>query len=55
MQIRLEFKPQDLWVGLYWTRRRYHDTDTGAAGWMTDLWVCVVPMVPLHIRWWREC
>ena len=40
---RLEFKPQDLWVGVYWK-----DKD----GWF-DLWVCVLPCLPVHV-WWTH-
>lgn len=35
---RFEWKPQDCWVGVFWKR-----TDR-----TLDVWVCVVPMVPLH-------
>ena len=37
MRVRLEFKLEDCWVGAYW--RPGH------------LWVCVVPMLPLHFMW----
>ena len=48
MRVRVEFKPQDLWVGLFWRR------ETIAAqvfGWDVDLWICLVPMFPLHVSW----
>ena len=38
----VEWKPQDCWVGVFW-KRNYP--------WSFDLWVCVVPMVPLHLSW----
>ena len=38
-----EFKPQDCWIGVYWR--------TNGLGW--DAWVCVVPMLPLHIAWFK--
>jgi hypothetical protein len=39
---QFEFKPQDLWVGAFWK----------TSGNCVDLWVCVLPCVPLHISWW---
>jgi hypothetical protein len=48
----LEVKPQDLWVGIYWKLDR--------TVWVTqlDIWVCIVPMLPLHItrehHEWKE-
>lgn len=53
MTVRIEFKPQDLWVGVYWrvskgvvdykewTYRNY------------DVWVCLLPTLPIHISWGR--
>jgi hypothetical protein len=39
---RLEWKPQDLWVGAYWK-----------SGWdRFDLWICLVPCLPIHI--WKD-
>ena len=49
MHIRLEFQPQDCWVGVFWKRlppyNRYRRR--------TDLWICLLPMVPIHC-WWYE-
>lgn len=39
---QFEFKPQDLWVGAFWKR----------IGNCVDLWICLLPCVPLHISWW---
>lgn len=44
---RFEFKLQDMWVGWYWHNSTYQ----------FDLWICFVPMLPLHIGWvhnWRR-
>lgn len=41
--VQLELKLQDLWVGAFWKR-------TGGS---VDVWVCLVPCVPLHISWWH--
>lgn len=41
MKIKLEFKPQDLWLGLYWEYKK----DFGHA------WLCLIPMLPIHFTW----
>jgi hypothetical protein len=41
VRIRLEFKPQDLWIGAFW--RRSID--------VLDVWVCLIPCLPIHLRW----
>lgn len=38
----LEWKLQDFWIGAFWKRQ----------GNCIDLWVCLLPCVPLHISWW---
>ncbi len=38
----LEFKIQDLWVGVFWRRD----------GCCVDVWICVLPTLPIHISWW---
>ena len=38
----LEFKPQDAWIGAFWRRD----------GNCIDLWVCLLPMLPLHFSYW---
>ncbi len=43
---RIEFKPQDCWVGAFWK----------SSGHLVDVWVCVIPMVPIHfwfLRRWK--
>ena len=44
--IRLEFKPRDLWIGVYWSRswsglfrQRF-----------INVWICLLPTLPIHIR-----
>lgn len=39
---QIEWKLADLWVGLFWKR----------TGNCIDLWICVLPCVPLHVSWW---
>lgn len=42
--IALEFKPQDLWVGLFWK----------ASSRRVDAWLCLIPCVPIHVSWRRH-
>jgi hypothetical protein len=60
--ISLEFKPEDCWIGAYWKRdsdfvRHRPGIDNPAMpciGQSFDLWVCVLPMLPIHYtRHWR--
>ena len=65
MKIKLEFKWQDLWIGVYPEKklllsfsemkiapdgiRRYLDT---IRTWERHIWICIVPCLPIHI-WWE--
>jgi hypothetical protein len=54
MRVGLEFKPQDLWIGAYWEHRRGKVVTPAIPDvcWRDlHLWVCVVPMCPLHFVW----
>lgn len=42
IHVELEWKLQDFWIGAFWKR----------TGNCIDLWVCLLPCVPLHISWW---
>jgi hypothetical protein len=48
VNIRIEFKPEDLWIGVFW--RKQHEQ-----GWHTrfDVWICILPCVPIHV-WWQR-
>jgi len=39
LQVRLEFKLADLWVGAFWARR-----NDGL-----HVWICLLPCLPIHI------
>ena len=41
----LLFEPRDLWVGIHW-RTHYSDRP----GWLLEVYVCIIPMLPL--RFW---
>lgn len=48
--VRLEAKPADLWMGAFWS------STTGPTGrWaILDVWVCLVPMLPVHLFFNRK-
>ena len=47
--ITLEFKLEDLWVGAFWKRQNVQITDHTICH-NTDIWICIIPCFPLHIR-----
>ena len=60
--VALEFKPADCWVGAFWKRDSYvtrhrpgiDSPALPAIGYSLDVWVCLLPMLPLHYaRHWR--
>jgi hypothetical protein len=55
MSVRLRFEPRDLWVGVFW-RRTYSVRGAGPSGitTTTEVFICLVPMLPLHITHTRE-
>ena len=46
--IRFELKLADLWIGAFWKTTSITDDDGEKPMW-TDIWICFVPCVPLHI------
>lgn len=44
VKVRLHFEPRDCWVGVYWD----HNDLTN------EVYICVLPLLPLHISWPRE-
>lgn len=40
--VKLEWKIQDFWVGVYWHHSCFD----------TDIWICLLPCLPLHISYW---
>jgi hypothetical protein len=58
-KIRIEFKLEDLWVGLFW-KSKWQMTPlkmdgghsiTGYERSSFDLWICLIPCVPIHLNW----
>ena len=37
MKITLEYKKEDLWIGAFWRK--------------SNLWICIIPMLPIHFEW----
>lgn len=48
LELRVRWEPRDLWVGVFWDRDRLP-----FGGWILDVYLCVVPTLPLHVRWRR--
>lgn len=48
MRIAIEFEPRDLWIGVYWKRRRVLVAGCKTADDL-HVWVCLVPCFPIHI------
>lgn len=49
-KISLLFEPRDLWVGVYWRRKRVSDSCIE-----TRIYVCLLPCFPfkIEIDWYR--
>ncbi len=50
--VRLEFKPNDMWIGLY-TRKTDLFPWNYRRRWQRDIWICMLPMLPIHLWWTR--
>ena len=44
VNVKLEFKLQDMWIGIFWKGEQY-DWHTS---WL-HIWICILPMFPIHI------
>ena len=55
MKARIEFKLQDLWIGAFWkTELATEFEDAERYGYhRTDLWICILPTLPIHLTWFR--
>lgn len=59
MRARLEFQPRDLWIGAFWEVSECWADDPcdpfdDRTITMVDLWICLLPMLPLHLSWARR-
>lgn len=48
-KIKLERKAADCWIGVYWRSETVSVLTTPIPRKKLDVWVCVLPMLPLHI------
>ncbi len=52
MSVRLEFQPQDCWIGVYWCKSLVIAARNKRRR-RRDIWICIIPMLPIHI-WWLK-
>jgi hypothetical protein len=60
VKVGLEFKPQDVWVGVYWKTTREFGAETGDPEQSLvcvrcDMWLCLLPCLPIHFSWRKIC
>lgn len=53
MKATIRWVPQDMWIGLFW-RAGKQQLENGHPRQQVDLWICLVPCVPLHLTWERK-
>lgn len=51
--VKLKFEPRDLWVGVYWDFERYIWNPDQTEHWWLDVYVCLIPTLPLRLGWRR--
>lgn len=49
----VKFEPRDTWVGVYWDFQPYIWDPDQTYHWVFDLYICVIPCLPLHLSWRR--
>ncbi len=47
--LSLEWKYQDMWLGAFWLTR-YTEGDFSPMYRVFELWVCLLPCLPIHFR-----
>jgi hypothetical protein len=52
MSVRLEWKPQNCWIGAFWKKTELENRDGDRVRF--DLWICLLPMLPFHFVWTRD-
>ncbi len=53
--IRLEWNPCDVFIGVYIRGPRMdRDLEPGSNNYYWNVWICLVPCLPIHIRWMRR-
>jgi hypothetical protein len=46
--LRFEWKLADMWIGIFW-KHTTCSVDNTEKVLSTDIWVCLLPCVPLHV------
>lgn len=47
MKIEIQFKLQDMWIGLYWKHRYEYNFEFQCNYY--DFYICLIPCFPIHI------
>jgi hypothetical protein len=48
MEIKIEFKLEDFWIGAFWKREPRWD-ELRFLGKDLHIWICIIPCLPIHI------
>lgn len=48
--LQIEFKRQDCWIGVFWETTFFNAFDSPDVWKYFDIWVCIIPMFPIHFR-----
>lgn len=56
MQMALEFCWRDCWIGVFWKVEAFggYHRYLGLLERRLDVWICLVPMLPIHLTWFLE-
>jgi len=49
---KFELKIQDMWIGAFWKSTKAK-TDKGETQVAIEIWICLIPCIPLHITIWN--
>lgn len=49
MKIKLEYKLQDSWIGVFWKRSMVAEEMLLDPYPQLDIWICIIPWFPIHI------
>lgn len=48
---RFEWKVEDFWIGVFWkVRPEIYYSAKFNDPWLLDVWICLIPCVPFHLR-----
>lgn len=52
LDARIEWKVEDMWIGLYWRVGRWAvEGDPARQVRKIDVWICILPCLPIHLIW----